>query len=176
METRISVSPQLGSLLQERQMSVAELLRRIEGRFGLAVEPKTLYRLTRPEPVQRTDLTIAAAAASVLDVTLDALFVVSEVPFSDVGPSGPDGAPELARRLSELFATQSTRELTVAEEVELRALLAQYAHAQPQSRIQSIAEKQGITIDDARREVETTFASVETEWTAFQRSPRARAA
>src|SRR5918911_4085264 len=41
----VVVYPQLGTLLHAHGLSVAELERRIEQCFGLAVDPKTLYRL-----------------------------------------------------------------------------------------------------------------------------------
>jgi hypothetical protein len=56
----------LGDWPRARNLSVAELERRIEHRFGLSVDPKTLYRLAATEAVRRADLEIAGAAASVL--------------------------------------------------------------------------------------------------------------
>ena len=57
---------QRSDLLRERDLTVAELERRIRRQFGLKVDPKTLYRLTHGDPVQRADLEIAGAAAVIL--------------------------------------------------------------------------------------------------------------
>ena len=54
----LTVYPRLGELLRERDMSVAELTRRIEQRYGRSVDPKTLYRLTTREPIQRVDIAL----------------------------------------------------------------------------------------------------------------------
>ena len=55
----VVVYPRLAELLKERNLTVAELERQIKERFGLAVNPKTLYRLTQAAPVQRAEQEIA---------------------------------------------------------------------------------------------------------------------
>ena len=79
------VYPRLAELLKERNLTVAELERQIKERFGLAVNPKTLYRLTQAARVQRADLEIAGATAAVLGVGLDDLFAVDARPADDNG-------------------------------------------------------------------------------------------
>ena len=64
----VAVYPRLSELLRANQLTVAELERQIEQRFGLEVDPKTLYRLSHTDPVQRADLQIAGAAAAILGV------------------------------------------------------------------------------------------------------------
>src|SRR6266542_4409937 len=76
----IAVYPRLNELLRAHDLSVAELERRIERRFGLQVDPKTLYRLTHTDPIQRADLEIAGAVAEILGVGLDDIFDVQVTP------------------------------------------------------------------------------------------------
>src|SRR4051794_10373553 len=122
----VVVYPQLGELLQERHLTVADLERQLRHRFGLTVNIKTLYRLTKPEPIQRADLEVALATAAILGVSLDQLFTMQTV---------PDEADELAlaedaavnKRLSELFDLRATRSLTPTEQEELDRLVVEYS-------------------------------------------------
>ncbi len=72
----VVVYPQLGEILQVRRLTVADLERQLRQRFGLTVNTKTLYRLTKPEPIQRADLEVALATAAILEITLDDLFTM----------------------------------------------------------------------------------------------------
>ena len=62
----VAVYPRLSALLRAANLTVAELERRIEQRFGLRVDPKTLYRLAHSEPIQRADLGLEAPAGATL--------------------------------------------------------------------------------------------------------------
>lgn len=81
----VAVYPRLDELLRSGHLTVAELARRIEKRFGLRVDPKTLYRLASMEAIQRPDLVVAGAAAAVPGVGLGDLFDVRVTPVEDDG-------------------------------------------------------------------------------------------
>ena len=146
--------PRLGELLIAHRMSVAELERQIEQRFGLTVDAKTLYRLAHRQPIQRADMEVAGAAAAILGIGLDDLFEVQAVPIEEP-EDGPDTAllPEQSRRLSELFDAQSRRGLTSDERQEIETLVADYGRRLHESRLQEIARKRGVTVEKARRQV-----------------------
>jgi hypothetical protein len=110
-------------------MTVADLRRCIDAQFGLAVDPKTLYRLTRSTAIRRADLEVAGAAAAVLDVPLSALFEVRAI------RAGPEPAANSHRdtsdvgrsaRLAALFAQQASGALSEDERLELQRLLEEW--------------------------------------------------
>lgn len=68
----------LKHVLQEQQLSVSELYRRIRVR-GIPVNLKSLYRLSNDQhPVERLDLRLAGAICSVVGVPLTDWIVFSE--------------------------------------------------------------------------------------------------
>src|SRR5260370_30565616 len=100
----VVVFPRLAALLRERNLSVAELDRQLKERFGLSVNVKTLYRLTQAAPVQRADLEVAGATATVLGVGLDDLFTVDARSADDNGEAdlrilGPADSRRTAARV-----------------------------------------------------------------------------
>jgi hypothetical protein len=171
----VAVYPRLGALLQQRNLTVAELERRIEARFGVAVDRKTLYRLASSQAVQRADLEIAGAAAAILGVGLDDLFDVQAMPaVGDDEPRRADLPPERGRRLAELLDQQERRRLTRAEQIELRALVAEYGRRLQDSFLQDIARQRGISLEQAQREVQAEFERAVEEWHAFTADPQWR--
>jgi hypothetical protein len=108
----------LKRVLDERKLTVPELLRRIK-RAGMKVNLKSLYRLSNEhQPVERLDLRVAGAICRVCDVPLSEL-ITFEVPkrrlqrFSAVKQ----------KRLDVLMAKNNEGQLTDAETEELRALV-----------------------------------------------------
>ena len=114
----VAVYPRLSELLRARNLSVAELERQIKRRFGLSVDPKTLYRLTYAEPVQRADLEIAGAAAAVLGVGLDDLFEV-RVDGNTVREHHLAGkpAPDTFLMAAKLLGADPTRSVVVEDAI-----------------------------------------------------------
>jgi hypothetical protein len=172
----VAVYPRLNELLRLHELTVAELERRIARRFGLSVDPKTLYRLASTEPVQRADLEIAGAVAAVLGVGLDDLFDVHAVPVADEESAAGELDPEQSRRLAELFDRQAHGTLTDSERQELEALVAEYGRRLHELRLQEIAQRRGVPVEQARREVEAQLEDALAWWRAFEADPRRRAA
>src|SRR5437588_12892812 len=100
----VTVYPRLEELLRERNLTPADLSRRIEEQFGLVVDPSALDPLTQAEPIGQADMRVAGAAAHVLGVELGDLFEVKAEP-------------------ADLFDVWRRRYLTPAQNERLEALL-----------------------------------------------------
>jgi len=112
----VVVYRRLAELLKERNLTVAELERRIKERFGLSVNVKTLYRLTQAAAVRRADLEVAGATATILSVDLDDLFTVEGRPDgADNEVHAPILGPADSRRMATLTDRQDHRLLTDEE-------------------------------------------------------------
>jgi hypothetical protein len=153
----ITVYPRLGQLLRERKMSVAELARQIEARYGRSVDPKTLYRLTANEPIKRVDIDIVFQIAGVLDLRLEELFdILALTPdvafFEEEQPDALLSSDE-NRRMGELFFLEDERDLTRAEREELDALLELCRRREHERNIRSIAAKRGVSYEQAEADV-----------------------
>ena len=159
----------LHTLLRAHDLSVAELKRRIEQRFGLRVDPKTLYRLASAEPVQRADLEIAGAAAAVLGVELGELFDVRAVPVDDQETIELD--PAQSRRLADLFDRQAAGALSAQEQAQLEALVGEYGRRLHERRIRELARQHGISVEQARHEAAVQFDQALDWWRTFEAHP-----
>ncbi|HEX5414935.1 MAG TPA: hypothetical protein VFZ25_04655 [Chloroflexota bacterium] len=156
---------------------MAELGRQIENRFGLTVDPKTLYRLADVLPIQRADLEIAGAVARILDVGLDDLFDVRAVPIAQEMASDIDVLDaQQSRRLSELFDSQARGVLSPAHEEELEALVGTYGRQLRERRLRELAARRGISIEDATRESDDDLDRAIAWWRSFEASPERRRA
>jgi len=168
----VTVYPRLGQLLRERHLTVAELERQIEARFGLSVNPKTLYRLTQAAPVQRADLEIAGATAAILGVDLGDLFVVETV---STVPGAAAGARlfdlEDNRRMTALLDRQEHHPLSEAEWTELERLVATYGQFLHERRLRELAAKRGGPLAQVRRETEEQLDGARAWWRAFEAAP-----
>jgi hypothetical protein len=171
----VSVYPRLGELLHARHLTVVELERQIERRFGLSVDPKTLYRLTAADPIQRADLEIAGAVAAVLGVGLNDLFDVHAIPTDGDERATADLDPHQSRRLSELFDRQAHSTLSQAEQDELEALVTEYSWRLHEHRLREIAKQRGISLDEARAISSAGLADALAWWQAFEDTPKNRA-
>ncbi|MGH2584273.1 MAG: helix-turn-helix domain-containing protein, partial [Dehalococcoidia bacterium] len=172
----VAVYPRLDDLLQKKGLSVAELERRIERRFGISIDPKTLYRLTSGEPVQRADLEIAGAVTAILDVGLSDLFDVHAVPVDEQDGESAEDDPTESRRLAELFDRQARGAMSEADQQELDALVSAYGRRLHERRIREIAQQRGIPVEQARREVAAELDQALTWWQTFEANPAHRTA
>ncbi len=166
----VIVYPRLGTLLREKQLTVAELERQIESRFGLAVNPKSLYRLTQATPVQRADLEIAGATAAVLGVGLDDLFTVEAVSSDDETEAAILGPAE-SKRMSALIEKQRCQLLADDEWDELEAIVATYGRQLHERRMQAFARERGVPVEQVRRETAAHLAEAHAWWDAFEADP-----
>ena len=173
----VSVYSQLDRLLRERQLTISELEREIEQRYGLIVATGALDHLTQADPVERANLKLAAATAAILGVELADLFDVEVIP---VHPSSPEGEaylePHQRDRFAKLLDMQARRELTTAEQVELDRLLSEYGAQLEERHDSAYARQRDLSIEQARREAEAEIARVAALWANIDASPRLRQA
>jgi transcriptional regulator with XRE-family HTH domain len=92
----VMVYSRLGDLLRARNLTVSDLQRQIAARFGLTVDTRMLERLARAERVRRPDLEVAAAAAAVLDASLNDVFAVEAVPVDDGDATAASNAEDIS--------------------------------------------------------------------------------
>jgi hypothetical protein len=150
----VTVYPRLGDVLRRKNLTVAELERQIEQRYGVLVDRKTLHRLTYPEPIERVDLEVTGAVAAVLAVGLGELFEVEAVALGggEGGGGGESGelTPEESSRLSELFDQQSRRALREFEQIELDGLVARYGQFLRERLLRARAQRERVLLEEAR--------------------------
>jgi transcriptional regulator with XRE-family HTH domain len=170
----VAVYPRLGELLRARDLTVAELGRQINLRFGLTVDSASLDQWSRDLPVQRADLELAGAAAAILDVSLADLFEV------DLAPSLPPEDALLeerdAERLSVLLEKQQAVGCTEAEQAEIRALVAEFSRRARELGLEITGVQHGISVEQARHNADADLEEARQWWTAFQGDPERRQA
>jgi len=178
----VMVYSRLGDVLRARNLSVDDLRRQIASRFNLAVDARTLDRLTRDERVRRPDVEIAAAAAA-LDVGLDDIFLVDAVPTDGESVVGVDMsddeeddvlAPEQSRRLSDLFDLRGRRPLTDDERAELDALVGAWGRAFSEREFSEVARRRGIPVEQVRAESLAETERVLAWWKDVEADPARR--
>lgn len=109
---------QLKRILDERQLTVPELHRRIQRR-GLRVNLKSLYRLSDDrQPVERLDLRVAGVICQVCDVPLSAL-----IAFENPRPKLRRLPASRQKRLDALMANNNEGTLSRSERKELEGLV-----------------------------------------------------
>ena len=168
----VAVYPRLGELLRARDLTVAELGRQINLRFGLIVDSASLDQWARDLPVQRADLELAGAAAAILDVSLADLFEVdlaSSLPAEEALLEEGD-----AERLSLLLEKQQAVGCSEAEEAEIRALVAEYSRRAQDLGIEDTAKQRGISVEQARHNAHVDLDEARRWWTTFQGDPERR--
>ena len=168
----VAVYSRLGELLKARNLTVAELGDQITSRYGLVVDAESLRTWVRDTPVQRADLELAGAAAAILDVSLADLFDVNAIP--DLPEEVDVLDPSDAERLSELLDLQQSRQLSEAEATELAALVAEWGRQVRDRWLKVRAKNQGISVEQARRELEANVAEASRWWQEFQADPQLR--
>jgi hypothetical protein len=163
----VVVYPRLAELLAARQLSVAELERQIEERYGLTINAKSLYRLTQPAPIQRADLEIVGATAAILGVGLDDLFTVNAVAADEDDEADARVlSPADSRRMAVLVGRQAQRLLTDDEWAELEDLVAKYGRLLHERRVRERARRRGIPYEQERQETEAHLVAALARWDA----------
>lgn len=172
----VTVYPRLSELLAERRLSVSALGRQIEERFGLAVNLKSLYRLTQAAPVQRADLEIAGATAMVLGVSLGDLFRI-ETTSSLSAPAADDAlTPAENARLAALFDQRGRVGLGATEQAELEALVAEYGRRLHERQARTYAIEHDLEMAEARARLAANADDALAWWRALESSPTRRRA
>ena len=174
----VVVYPRLGDVLTAKDMTVADLKRAIEGRYGMRVSLVTLYELAlAPERLHHVNIEAAAAAASVLDVTLDDLFVVEMSPNgANADTNGRILTRAESRRLEELLDRQGRTALSPAEQNELDHLIAMYGERLHERSVRDMAHARGVPVEQVRREAEVAVTEALDWLRAFESDPRNRQA
>lgn len=161
----VTVYPRLGDVLRGQGLTVAELERQIEQRYGVLVDRKTLHRLTYPEPIERVDLEVTGAIAAVLGVGLDELFEVEAVAVgSSNGVETGELSPEESRRLSELFDQQARRALRDGEQHELGGLVDKYGQLLRERLLRGRAQRERVLVEEARARTDAELARMLSWW------------
>jgi hypothetical protein len=109
----------LAGILRQKQLTVADLLRRID-EMGVSLDKKTVYRLTKTEPLRTLNLPAVAAVSHALELA---------DPSELIEWTAAAGPPRLQRideatqrRLDELMDRNTEGRLTAAERREFAAL------------------------------------------------------
>jgi hypothetical protein len=167
----VTVYPRLGDVLRRKNLTVAELERQIEQRYGVPVDRKTLHRLTYPEPIERVDLEVTGAVAAVLGVGIGELFEVEAVALDggDGGGEAGELTPEESSRLSELFDQQSRRALREGEQVELDGLVARYGQFLRERLLRARAQRERIPAEEARARTDDELGRLLAWWRPVER-------
>ena len=155
----ITVVPQLGRILRERGVTVMALQRAIAERFG---------RIPDDKPVQRPDLNVAAAAATVLRVPIGDLFRV-EVPT----PPTTGSVEADSRRAAELFALRAEGHLDEAGQRELDALLGRFQEYRRQELLDELARREGKPVEQVGREASAELFDAVRGWRRYDARRRA---
>jgi hypothetical protein len=158
----IAVVPQLGRILRERGVTVLALQRAIAERFGRIPDDKTLYGLAGDKPVQRPDLNVAAAAATVLRVPIGDLFRVEVPPPPTTGSVEAD-----SRRAAELFALRAEGRLDEAGQRELDALLGRFQEYRRQELLDELARRDGKPVEQVAGEASAELFDAVRGWRGY---------
>lgn len=166
----VAVYPRLAELLRARHLTLSELHRQIEQRFGISVDSGALELLVEARPVRQTDLEVVGAAASVLGVGLGELFEVVPIPASLEEERFL--SPEQSGRLAALFDLRARRGLSEAEAAELDHLVAENGRTLEEHLVREIARKRGQTVEQVREESDASLHDALAWWREIQADPR----
>jgi len=173
----VMVYSRLGDALRNQGLTVSELQRQIALRFGLTVDVRTLNRLSQDDRVRRPNLEVAAAAAAVLGVGLDDIFVM-RITHADTDGVGMERAgdedvldPDQSRRLGDLLEAQDWRSLTSDERAELRALVAAWGRHANEQALRDIAARREQPIEQVRADVAADLDRALAWWDDVQADP-----
>ncbi len=173
----VMVYSRLGDALRNQGLTVSELQRQITLRFGLTVDVRTLDRLSQDDRVRRPNLEVAAAAAAVLGVGLDDIFVM-RITHADTDGVGMERAgdedvldPDQSRRLGDLLEAQDWRSLTSDERAELRALVAAWGRHANEQALRDIAARREQPIEQVRADVAADLDRALAWWDDVQADP-----
>ena len=172
----VTVYPRLGDVLRGQNLTVAELERQIEQRYGVSVDRKTLHRLTYPEPIERVDLEVTGAVAAVLGIGIGDLFEVEAVTVGNGDGSAEGGElnADESRRLSELFDQQARRALREGEHHELRSLVDKYGQLLRERLLRGRAARERVLVEEARARTDAELARMLSWWQRVEGNERWR--
>lgn len=150
----VAVYGQLGRLLRERSLTVDDLARESEERFGLTADPLELQRLAASDALGTIDLTLLGAVADILGTELGELVVVEATPLS------PAATPPMSllteqqdQRLRELLDLQGERDLKEEEQRELEVLVyEEYGRRSSDYFRRQEAQRRGVSLEQVQRE------------------------
>jgi transcriptional regulator with XRE-family HTH domain len=165
----VTVYSRLSELLLSKNMTVADLERQIGERFGVETDRRALQRLTYAEAVERVDMSLVGAAASVLEVPLGDLFEMEIVPAG-----GPDGleigdlAPDQSRQLAALLDQRARKGLSAGEQGQLEELVEEYGRRLHERLLHDRAGARGRSIETLREEAAGELARAVEWWRAAE--------
>jgi hypothetical protein len=157
----VAVFSRLDSLLQERNLTLAEVRQQIEALYGIVDNDATLEHLASGEVLEDANLNVVGAVAGLLGVSLNDLLQVFALPVSMLNPpSEPDFlTEEESRRLYELFDRQDDGILTSDEQRELDALVYdKYGKRLNDYYRHKEAKRRGISVAQVQREEDERIA------------------
>lgn len=174
------VSSRLGDVPRNQGLTAHDLRQRIAARFELVVDARALDRLAQADHVYRPNLRIAAAAADILGVGLDDLFVLKTTTVDDVDGLEPERAldekddyldPVQSLRLEDLFEAQDWRDLTNDERAELRSLTAAWGRRASEQALRDTTARRGQPLEQVRADVAADLDRALAWWTDVQADP-----
>jgi hypothetical protein len=152
----IAVFGQLGHLLRERSLTLADLKRQIEERYDLCPDEDTLHLLAGSEQLGLLNMVPIGMVARVLNISLDDLRFVVDIPFSPAHP--PTKVNTLTEtetwRVWALLGMQQRRKLDDVEQHELEAIVNEGGRRFRELSWRKEAERRGVPLDDLRNEIE----------------------
>ncbi len=151
----LAVYSRVGSVLRARGASLDDVRALIASRYGLAIDARSLTDLARDGRLQRPDIEMLKAVASILKVRVDDLLDVRNLEV-DAAVTAPDHDilldPERDERLRHLktLRDRSDRPLTELEADELDALTTATARALIDRHIRELAEHRAVPVETVR--------------------------
>ncbi len=168
----VTVYSRLNELLRQRDLTVGDLERHIDERFGVLLDPGVVDRLMRDAPVRQADVAAIGAVAAALGVEVGELFQMRAIPIEDdAGENISDLNPRDSRRLDVLFARQDRVPLSADEQAEMRQLIAKSARHMHERRVRQYARQRNIPTEQARLEMERSFNEAINWVRAFESDP-----
>jgi len=151
----LAVYSRVGSVLRATGADLDDVRALIASRYGLAIDARSLADLARDGRLQRPDIEMLKAVASILDVRVDDLLDVRDLEVGDAVTAPDDDIlldPERDERLRHLRALRDRgdRPLTNLEGDELDALTAATARALIDRHIRELAKHRTVPIETAR--------------------------
>jgi len=157
----VAVFSRFDSLLQERNLTLADVRQQIEALYGVIDDTATLEHLASGEALEAASLTVVGAVAGLLGVSLADLFQVVAIPVSMLNPpSEPDFlTEEEGKRLFELFDRQDGGVLTADEQRELEELVYdKYGQRLNDYYRSKEAKQRGVSVEQVQQEEDERIA------------------
>jgi hypothetical protein len=153
----VAVFGQLGHILRERNLTIADLTRQIEERYGRrSADEDILNLLAGSDQLGLMDMLAVGMVARVLNVSLDDLMFVVEIPFSPADP--PTRVNTLTEaetwRVWALLGIQQRRMLDDIEQHELQYTIDEAGRRFRELSWRQEAERRGVPFEDLRDEIE----------------------